>query len=77
MKVIKEGNNFKLSIVKKERIDDYYKKRKIIDNQLKELSKLLKKHENEFKKDYNNYTFIGDMGKLESELEDIINYLKS
>lgn len=54
--------------------DAYNKRYSNIQKLIKELSINLKKHEKNFKKEITNWAMAGDLGRLESDLKDILEY---
>lgn len=55
---------------------DYSAALKKIKSKLKDLSGVLSKHEGKFKKDKENWEYVGDLNLLSTQLDDILKRLK-
>jgi triphosphoribosyl-dephospho-CoA synthetase len=55
---------------------EYADKRKAVDSLMKRLAKALTTHDREFRKDDKNWGSVGDLGHVESELHDIVRFLR-
>jgi len=61
----------------KKAADRYYSNKKSVDTAIKELISLIKKHEEDFKKEGEiNWSAAGDMGRLKVGLLDMLEYMK-
>lgn len=55
---------------------EYEDKAKAVKKLMDRLQKVLKKHESEFRKDEKDWGYVGDLGHVESELNDVVRFLR-
>jgi len=53
----------------------YWTKHQEIEAKIKEIGKRLAIHHDNFRKDNNNFGFLGDLGQVKSDLQRIIDFL--
>lgn len=54
----------------------YKEKQRQIDDLLKQLERGLKKHDKKFQKGMKNYGYIGDLGHVVEQLQEVVDFLK-
>lgn len=55
---------------------EYAEKSKNVKQLIARLEKALGRHSNEFSNDQKNWGYVGDIGRVESELKDILGFLR-